>query len=220
MPAASVNCVWKGFYDAHTPHAPLPEISAARLAAATDPLPYAVRLVGATADRSQGWEHLYRIRQSTYRDVYFPLRPPSAAPVAPAALIELDQTSPAYETALWNMVDPPGAREGLAERLDDWTANELRRAGVVLAPNVVLLKRQQLHGLDPRPDLMDDGVLAVLPGVLLAFALLFWFAVARAARRRVGEPAVPAARPAPARSDVRKRRGGRDGLRRPPASGQ
>ena len=172
----------KGVHDADSPHAPLPEVGMGRLADPGQPLAHAVRLTGAVADRSKAWEHRYRIRQDSHRDVYYPLRPAGSAAGGAAAIVELDQTNPQYEEARWNMVDPPGPREGVPELLDDWTAGELRRAGIALAPRVVVLKRQQLGGRDPRPDPLDDFVFALFGFAALFCGLVFWWGTARAAR--------------------------------------
>lgn len=177
----------KGIHDADTPHPPLPRVGMASLADSGQPLPYAVRLTDAVADRSRTWEHRYRIRQDSHRDVYYPLRPAASAAGGatggPAAIVELDQTNPQYEAARWNMVDPPGPREGVPELLDDWTAGELRRAGIALAPRVVVLRRQRLDGHDPRPDPLDDFVFALFGFAALFCGLVFWWAMARAARQ-------------------------------------
>lgn len=111
--------------------------------------------------------------------MYFPLRPASGRPDEPVLLVELDQTSPRYEPALWNMIDPPGPREGLPSALSDWEAGELRRAGIRLAPHMIVLKRQQLDGRSPCPDPLDDTIYGMFGFVASFVGSVLWWAFKR-----------------------------------------
>lgn len=177
--------IWKGFRDAATPHAPLPDVTFAALVDPSAPLPDAARMVGVDADRSQQWSHDYRVRADTHHDVYYPLRPIGERADVPVALVELDQTSPQYEPKPWNSVDAPGPREGLPSVLGDWEAGELRRAGMTLAPRVIVLQRQQLDGRSPFPDPMDDLLYGMLGCVAMFTGSLCWWSFRRVERLRV-----------------------------------
>ena len=183
---ALAGFVAKGMHDASVPHARLAEMSHAVLTEPLTALPDAVRVSGVTADRSREWAHDYRVRQDVHHDVYFALRPAAEANARAVSLLEVDHTSPQYGEAIWNMIDPPGAREGVPEQLDDWTAEQLRRAGFRLAPHVVVLERRQLDGRNPNPDPIDD----ILYGILAAtatFSGLMTMWVAHRNARKLGQ---------------------------------
>ena len=164
----------KGWHDAAMPHALLPEIGYARLANAALPLPTAARVIGAVSDHSREWTHDYTVRRDAHRDVYYALEP-TGGRSGPVAVVEKSSTSPHYETAVWNMADPPGPREGMLTMLDAWTAGRLRAAGFALAPRVVVVERRQLHGRDPDPDPIADMMIGVIAAsVMVVSAALWW----------------------------------------------
>jgi hypothetical protein len=175
----------KGWHDSSVAHAPLPSVGYARLVAAAT-LPPAIRLTGAVSDRSHEWTHTFTVRRSTRRDVYYPLRPASDPAGGPVTLVEMSSTSPQYEVAVWNMVDPPGLREGVPTLLDHWTAGRLRAAGFPLATRVVVLKRQRLNGRSPYPDPITDFVFAVIAGSVALVAALVWWGTRLGERRLAG----------------------------------
>ena len=175
----------KGWHDATVPHAPLATVGYARLAAAV-PLPPAVRVTGAASDHSLEWTHAYTVRRSTRRDVYYPLRPAGGPAGGPVTVVEMSSTSPQYEVAVWNMVDPPGPREGVPALLDEWTAGRLRAAGFPLAPRVIVLERQDLNGRSPYPDPITAFVFAVIAGSVALVAALTWWGTRLGERRLAG----------------------------------
>ena len=178
----------KGWHDSTVPHAPLPELPYARLAGGATALPPAVRVTGAVSDRSREWAHAYTVRRVTRRDVYYPLRRAGGPASGRVALVEMSSASSHYETAVWNMVDPPGPREGLPTLLDEWTAGRLRAAGFALADRVVVLKRRQLDGRSPYPDPITDLVFAIIAGSVTLVAALAWWGARRGERRLAAEP--------------------------------
>ncbi len=183
--AALVIFAGKGWYDATLPHAPLTEVGYAQLTGTSGALPVAVRLAGAVADRSREWTHAYTVRRVTHQDVYYPLRPVGGAASGPVAIVEMSSISPQYDRAIWNMVDPPGPREGMPVPIDAWTAGRLRAAGFQLAPRVVVLERRQLNGRDPYPDPITDMVLAIIAASVTLVSALTWWG-ARLGERRLG----------------------------------
>lgn len=176
----------KGWRDATVPHAPLAAIGYAQLAESAVPLPPAVRLTGAVSDHSREWTHAYTVHRSARRDVYYPLRPIDSPADGPVALVEMSSTSPQYEVAAWNMVDPPGPREGVPALLDEWTARRLRAAGFPLAARVVVLERRDLNGRSPYPDPLTDLVFAVIAGSVALVASLVWWGTRLGERRLAG----------------------------------
>ncbi|RZF65095.1 hypothetical protein EWE75_06865 [Sphingomonas populi] len=177
---ALAGFVAKGVHDSSAPHAPLAEMSHAVLTDPATSLPDAIRVTKVTAERSPEWAHDYRVRQDVHRDVYFALRPAGEASARAVSLLEVDHTSPHYGEAIWNMIDPPGAREGVPQRLDDWTAEQLRRAGFRLAPHVVLLERRQLDGRNPNPDPIDDLLYCILAATAAFSGLMAMWVAHRA----------------------------------------
>lgn len=168
-----------GVHDADSPHAPLVPMTRGALLAADGHLPHAARVTGLSADRVREWRYDYVVRRDSHLDVYYPLRGPGSS--GPADVIEVDRTFPQDAPAVYNMVDPPGPREGTLSAVDDWTADRLRAAGIAVAPHAVLLERRHLEGRDPDPDPMD----AFMPGIV-GFTMAFMGVVGwvSASRRR------------------------------------
>lgn len=176
----------KGWHDATMPHEPLPTVGYARLVDAAVPFPPAVRVAGAVPDHALEWTHTYTVRRSTRSDVYYPLRPVGSRAGGPVALVEMSSTSPQYEVAVWNMVDPPGPREGVPALLDEWTAGRLRASGFPLATRVVVIERRHLEGRSPYPDPITDFVFAVIAGSVALVAALVWWGTRLGERRLAG----------------------------------
>ncbi|WP_420140058.1 hypothetical protein [Sphingomonas sp.] len=184
---AIVVAIAYGVYDASRPRAPLPQLSLARLADPSAPLPSAARVIGAVPDLSQRWNYHYNVRQDIHHDVYYPLRAPGERADVPAKVVELDQTSPQSEVASWNMVNAPGPREGTLSVMGDWEAGEMQHAGVKLAAHVTLLTREQLHGKMP-----DQGMTGFFIGLFgfvatLLGGALYW-SFGRAAKLAAARP--------------------------------
>jgi hypothetical protein len=146
-------------------------------------LPERARIEGVSAFTRLAWVHNHRLRQTRYRDVYYPLVPTGWEPDQPVRLIELDKTFPGDKPSPHNEVNAPGAREGELYPLDNhWLAGELSRAGLKLADHVVILERERLNGYEPRWDTIEP-LFYCIPPALLA---LFMLATAGAVRWRYG----------------------------------
>jgi hypothetical protein len=180
--ASLIFAVSRGVYDAGLPRPPLPRMSLARLADPSVPLPAAARIVGAAPDLSKRWNYDFRVRQDLRHDVYYALRAPGASAETPAAVVEVDQTSPQNDVKPSNMVDAPGSREGTLSILGDWEAGEIRRAGVRLAPHVTLLTREQLDGKTPDPQETPNVLFGIFGFVGLIMGIALWWSFGRAAR--------------------------------------
>ncbi|QYE36386.1 hypothetical protein KZX46_10940 [Polymorphobacter sp. PAMC 29334] len=177
----------KWVHDARSPHARLPSVGYATLIDPATSLPEAATVKDVVADRSIQWAYDFTVRQDAHHDVYYPLRPLGQPATAPVALVERDQTSPQYDAmAVWNMVNAPGAREGVPAVLGTWKADQLRRAGFVLAPRVIVLTRQQLHGRSPDPDPFDNFPFVLVGIVALVLGGLFGLRFTRLRRLRDG----------------------------------
>ena len=180
---ALAGFVAKGMHDATSPHAPLAEASHAVLTDPATSLPDAIRVTNVTADRSRQWAYDYRVRRDVHHDVYFALKPAGEATERAVSLVELDHTNPQYGAEIWNMIDAPGAREGMPHLLDDWTAEQLRHAGFRLAPHVVVLERRQLDGRNPNPDPIDDILYCILAATATFSGLMSMWIAHRTARK-------------------------------------
>lgn len=177
----------KAMYDGSAPHALLAEMSHAILTDPATSLPDAIRVTDAIADRSGDWVHDYAVRRDVHHDVCFALRPMGQSGKANVSLLELDKTNPAYAAEPWNVVDAPGPCEGVPHVLDDWTAEQPRHAGFVLASHVIVLERQQLHDRSPYPDPITDTLFAIL-SFTLSFSGLMAFWIARRFGHAVAVP--------------------------------
>lgn len=145
---------------------PLPELT---LRAATRPgatLPGYAKLVGAVARPEASWVHRHADRQTRYRDIYTPLTGPGWRPGDAVALLEEDRTVAGEDTA------PHGPLEGSMARgaLPGWMLGELRRRGVAVVDDPVVLTRRDLGGVTPGADMIGAALAAVF-GVV--FATLF-----------------------------------------------
>lgn len=165
------------------PRTPLPVLSFARIASGIA-LPTSARVDGVVSYPGTRWTHDTTVRQTLYRDVYYPLARAGWRPAQAVRLVELDRTLPNDAPGPDNAVDAPGPREGALRSLDDdWLARQLTAAGMKIADHAVILERKPLKGLQPAAS--DDSI---LPGLLIflgAFtfvAFLFAWAARRALR--------------------------------------
>lgn len=169
-------------HNANATRPPLPEIPLARLANLPAPLPAAARVTDAIPDLSARWNYDYRIRYDNHHDVYYPLRSPGSPATLSATVVEVDQTDPDDDVSRWNMVNAPGPREGALSDLDLWKRAEMQRAGVKLAPHVILLTRQQLHGTMPSPEETLDVMMGLFGFVTFFMGGVMAWSFGRAAR--------------------------------------
>jgi hypothetical protein len=171
--------IWKISQAESAPHVPLPALDYDKAVSGAT-LPERARIEGVSAFTRLAWVHNYSIRQTRYRYVYYPLVPTGWEPDQPVRLIELDPTH--------NEVNAPGAREGELYPLDDdWLAGEISRAGLKLADHVVILKREQLNGYEPRLDVTVPFFYCIFPAILALVMLAL--AGAMRWRWRLGRPA-------------------------------
>jgi hypothetical protein len=174
---------WKMAHVGSLPHVPLPVLDYGRVVSG-GALPGRARVTDAIAHPDLSWTHNYSIRQTRYRDVYYPLTSDRWAAGQPVHLIELDPTFPDDDPAPYNEVNAPGPREGKLHRLDDsWTAAQLRSAGVPVADDAVVLEREQLGGFEPHADAVDDFFLFIFPAILVGLIALVMDWAARAKLR-------------------------------------
>jgi hypothetical protein len=127
-----------------------------------------------TAHPDAGWVHDHTVRQTRYRDVYSPLTGPNWHPGDAVVLLEEDSTVVGDSPA---PADTPGMGpiEGRLERgaLPSWMVAELRRSGVAVTDDPVVLHHNDLNGVIPGADEVGT-VLAVVFGTLFA---LFSFCI-------------------------------------------
>ena len=155
--------------------APLPEVTLASMAQGA--LPDYARLTGAAAQPDASWVHDYALRQTRYHDVYLPLTNPGWHAGDKVTLLEedrsvVDDDPPSPDLA------KPGPIEGRLERgaLPDWMVTEMRRTGVAVVDDPVVLVRSDLHGVVPGAD-MVMAVMSVVFGVTFGlFSLAISFA--------------------------------------------
>ena len=150
---------------------PLPELTLAMTAAGD--LPGYARLVGVVARPEYGWVHDHAVRQTRYHDVYTPLTGPGWQPGDTVTLLEKDSTVVGDSPAA------PGPAEGalVQSSLPTWMVTELRRSGVAVVDDPVVLVRQDLNGVQPGADIV--GVVMTLVfgtgfALFLLVAALAW----------------------------------------------
>ncbi len=168
---------------------PLPELTLAALAEPHPVLPAHARVAGATLRPEATWLYEYVIRRTLYRDAYIPLTGSGWQPGEPVAVLEEERTV-AGEDA------PPSAgpvEGGLARGgLPDWMMGELRRRGVAVVDDPVLLIRRDLGGVVPGADVVAAGPCVVLGVVLALLSLMLSLAWLHRRRRLLRDHATPA----------------------------
>ena len=154
---------------------PLPELTLAQATAPGATLPAYARLAGVTARPAFGWTHDHAVRQTRYRDRYIPLTGPSWRPGDLVMLLEQNGGAIDRSGVGDGLPEPAGAIEGsLAHNaLPGWMVEEMRRSGMALAADPVVLHRQALGGVTPGADSIGAWftaaggvVLAALSGVV------------------------------------------------------
>ena len=135
---------------------PLSTPSLAAITVPGAPLPDYARLDGVTARPESVWVHDYSLRHDRYRDFFIPLTSPDWRPGDPVTVLEEDRTMPKYEPFWSNIANPPGPREGALERgnVPAWMIEAMRRDGVAVTDDPVVLMRKKLDGVVPGADTM------------------------------------------------------------------
>ncbi len=145
---------------------PLPRLSLADTMG--DLLPAYAVLTGVVPHPEASWVHDHAIRQTRYHDVYTPLTGPDWHPGDAVSLLEershvMDDSTPSVDT------DAGGPVEGRLGRgtLPQWMVTELRRSGVAVVDDPVVLARRDLEGVVPGAD-MVGAILALVMGAVFA----------------------------------------------------
>ncbi len=164
--------------------APLPELTLAAVAAQGAALPPFARLVGVTPQLEFTWLHDHSERRIYHRDAFTPLTGPGWRFGDAVAVLEEDRTVLGDGGA--NAVLPPGPVEGALVRgaLPGWMLDELRRRGVAVTDDPVILIRQELGGMVPGADTVMAVLCLVFGGTFAVFAFGASFAY-RYRRRRI-----------------------------------
>ncbi len=163
---------------------PLPELAFAAVAAQGAALPTYARLIGATPQPEFTWLHEHSERRTYHRDAFTPLTGRGWRPGDAVVVLEEDRTVPGDGGT--DAVLPPGPPEGALERraLPGWMLDELRRRGVAVTDDPVVLIRQELGGVVPDADTIMAVLCLVFGGTFAVFALGASFAY-RYRRRRI-----------------------------------
>lgn len=145
--------------------------------------PYA-RLVGAVPQPTLTWLHDHAERWTDHRDAFTPLTGPGWRPGDPVALFEEDRTI-LGEDGL-DAVLRPSPVEGALGRgtLPSWVLDELRRRGVAVIADPVVLDRQALDGVVPGANTVGAVLSLVFGGTFALVALGVSFGY-RYRRRRI-----------------------------------
>ena len=169
---------------------PLPELTLAALTQAA--LPGYARLTGAVPHPEARWVHDYTVRQTRYHTVYWPLTDPGWRPGDPVGLLEENSSVVGDGPASAGLAEP-GPIEGRLERgaLAGWMRSELRRTGVAVVGDPVVLVRRDLHGVVPGADMIGAGMAVLLGAWLGLFSLgisLAWLHRRRKLLRAASQP--------------------------------
>ncbi len=147
---------------------PLPNLT---LEAATGmPVPHYARLVGVVPRPDRAWLHDHTVRQTRYLDVYTPLTGPGWRSGDAVSLLAEERTV-AGDAAPQDDPARRGSIEGRLERgaLPAWMLAEMRRSGIAITDDPVVLVRSVLGGVTPGPDMVDVVLCAVLGAVFAVF---------------------------------------------------
>ncbi len=173
---------------------PLPELTLSAVTAASAKLsPYA-RLAGTVPRPELTWLHEHSERHVTHVDALTPLTTPDWHPGDPVLLLEEDRMVSGEDGP--RAVLLPGPPEGALSRgtLPDWMLGELRRRGVAVTDDPVVLVRRKLNGVVPGVDEIS-AVLCLLFGGLFALVALAVSFGYRYRRRRILRDAGVAPKP-------------------------
>ena len=164
--------------------APLPELALAAVAAQGATLPPYARLVAATPQPELTWLHEHSERRTYHRDAFTPLTGRGWRLGDAVVVLEEDRTVLGDGGA--DAVLPPGPVEGALVRgaLPGWMLDELRRRGVAVTDDPVVLIREELGGVVPGADTVMAVLCLVFSGTFAVFALGASFAY-RYRRRRI-----------------------------------
>ena len=164
--------------------APLPELTLSAVTAPSTPLPPFARLDGTTPQSGLTWLHDHSERRIMYRDAYTPLTAPDWRPGNPVAMLEEDQTVSGEDGP--DAVLPPGPVEGALERgtVLGWMVDEMRRHGIAVTDNPVLVVRRKLDGVVPGADTIGAMLCLLFGGMFALVALAVSFGY-RYRRRRI-----------------------------------
>jgi len=175
LPLAGAAGFWISSHSGRTAGEPLPQLTPTALAERATALPPFAGIVGAEDHVDRAWVWNRSVRQTRYRDYYFPLTEPGWRPDDPVTLIELDKLLPDDSPGAENVLDPPGPREGAlsADAPDSWVVGEMRRQGLHVVDHPILLERRPLGGLTPGPDTILASLFLGLSIALALFAGLF-----------------------------------------------
>ena len=164
--------------------APLPDLTLSAVTAASAKLPPYARLIGTTSRPELTWLHDHSERRSDHRDAFTPLTAPGWRPGDPVAILEEDRTVLGEDAP--DAVLPPGPVEGALERgtVPSWMLDEMRRRGIAITDDPVVLIRRKLDGVVPGVDTIG-AVLCLLFGGAFAFVALAVFFGYRYRRARI-----------------------------------
>ena len=157
--------------------APLPELTLSAVTAASASLPPYARLMGTTPRPELTWLHDHSERRITHSDAFTPLTASGWRPGDPVAVLEEDAMVLGEDGP--DAVLPPGPVEGALERgtVPDWMLGEMRRHGIAITDDLVVLVRRKLDGVVPGADTIG-AVLCLLFGgafALVALAVSFGY---------------------------------------------
>ncbi len=161
--------------------APLPELTLIAVARAHGDLPGYARLVGAIPRPEAAWLHEHAIRRTLYRDTYTPLTGAGWTAGDPVVVLEKRSEVAGEVTDALAPVLEGGLARGV---IPGWMLGELRRRGVAVTDDPVVLTRQALGGVVPGADLVVAGLCAGL-GVMFALVSLVASLVWLRQRRRL-----------------------------------
>jgi hypothetical protein len=166
---------------------PLPALEAAALAKAGDAaLPVHARVVGAEPGYDQAWIHVWSVRQTTYEDVYFPLRAAGQPPGAPVFVVEKATYVVGEDSLQSDPPKPPFEGELKRATYPSWMTDRMRTRGFTLAPGAVELKRMKLDGREPGVDPVGPAM-SISGGVVVLLTCLLVAVVARLRRRSLAD---------------------------------
>ncbi len=157
MSAASVAC-WVSLTSAQAVGPPLPGLTLAEASAPGAALPKYARIIGSIARRGSAWEHDEMLSRTEIQDLYIPLTALGWRPGDAVGALQLDHRSIAGQ---------PGPPEGtLSHGVPAWLLASMRKAGLAVIENPVVLTRQALGGVVPAPDGIAAALSLILGGAL------------------------------------------------------
>ncbi len=153
----------------------LPELTLIAVARAHGELPGYARLVDAIRRPETTWLHEYAVRQTLYRDAYTPLTGAGWTNGDPVVVLEKRSAAAGEATDALSPVMEGGLARGA---VPGWMLIELRRRGVAVTDDPVVLTRRALGGVVPGADMVGAWLCAGLGGMFALLSLaasLVWF---------------------------------------------